>query len=55
MIYALAVLYVLIATVSGKVYFKEDFNDAGWKDRWAVSSDWRPAVSFHFPNNYASH
>jgi calreticulin len=42
MIYALGIFYVLIATVAGKVYFKENFNDAAWKDRWTVSSDWKP-------------
>lgn len=45
MIYALAVFYVLIATVYGKVYFKENFNDAAWTDRWVVSSDWKSKVS----------
>lgn len=31
-----------IAPVTAEIYFKEDFNDAGWKDRWTVPSDWKP-------------
>lgn len=27
--------------MSGKVYFKEDFNDNSWSDRWTVSSEWK--------------
>merc|ERR1719291_885469 len=27
--------------VSAEVYFKEQFNDEAWKDRWTVSSDWK--------------
>jgi len=34
-------LISFLACVSGKTYFKEDFNDAGWKDRWTVSSEWK--------------
>jgi len=30
-------LAVVAASASGKVYFKEDFNDAGWAQRWTVS------------------
>lgn len=41
MIYQFAVFLIFIASVSSKIYFKEDFNDAGWKDRWTVSSDWK--------------
>jgi len=31
-----------VASVSGKFFFKEDFNDKGWEKRWTVSSDWKP-------------
>jgi len=38
MIYkAVCAFLALTAGVSGKIYFKEDFNDAGWKSRWTVS------------------
>ena len=30
-------LALVVSSASGKVYFKEDFNDAGWKSRWTVS------------------
>ncbi len=33
-----------LAIVSGKIYFKEDFNDAAWESRWTKSSDWKPKV-----------
>ncbi|CAM9131367.1 unnamed protein product [Chrysoparadoxa australica] len=32
----------LAATSHAKVYFKEDFNDEGWRDRWTVPSSWKP-------------
>jgi len=32
---------VIIASVSGKIYFKEDFNDKAWEKRWIVSSEWK--------------
>jgi hypothetical protein len=44
MIYSLFVVFAILSVVSGKIYFQEDFNDAGWKDRWTVSSDWKPKV-----------
>ena len=54
MIYSVVTLFAVIAAVSGKVYFKEDFNDAGWEKRWTVSSDWKPKVRsddiFHLSN-----
>ena len=34
-------LSALAASVSSEVYFKDDFNDAGWEDRW-VKSVWKP-------------
>ena len=38
MIYKSACLFLAtLAAVSGKIYFKEDFNDAGWKSRWVTS------------------
>ncbi len=36
-----------LAIVSGKFYFKEDFNDAGWESRWTKSVDWKPKVHQH--------
>jgi len=30
-----------VAPVSAEIYFKEQFNDDAWKDRWTVSSDWK--------------
>lgn len=44
MIYALVTLIAIIAAVNGKIYFKENFNDAGWESRWVVPSDWKPKV-----------
>jgi calreticulin len=29
------------STANAEIYFKEQFNDDGWKDRWTVSSDWK--------------
>jgi len=26
---------------AAEIYFKEQFNDDGWKDRWTISSDWK--------------
>jgi len=37
----LIALIVIIVSVSGKIYFKEDFNDKGWEKRWTVSSEWK--------------
>lgn len=31
----------LAAPASAEVYFKEQFNDDGWTDRWTVASDWK--------------
>jgi hypothetical protein len=46
MIYAaVSVLALLSTTASGKIYFKEDFNDAGWESRWVKSTEWKPEVS----------
>jgi calreticulin len=36
-----SVFFAALACVSGKIYFKEDFNDAGWKERWTVASEWK--------------
>ena len=43
MIYASVALLSLLATVSGKIYFKENFNDKEWESRW-ISSDLKPKV-----------
>eukprot|EP00428_Durinskia_dybowskii_P066659 CAMPEP_0170375048 /NCGR_PEP_ID=MMETSP0117_2-20130122/10954_1 /TAXON_ID=400756 /ORGANISM="Durinskia baltica, Strain CSIRO CS-38" /LENGTH=393 /DNA_ID=CAMNT_0010630099 /DNA_START=29 /DNA_END=1210 /DNA_ORIENTATION=- len=42
MIYYIATFIAIIAAVNGKVYFKENFNDASWESRWTVPSDWKP-------------
>ena len=42
--FALVVLLAVVSTVSGKIYFKEDFNDKSWESRWTVPSDWKPKV-----------
>jgi hypothetical protein len=44
MIYAVALLG-LLASASGKIYFKEDFNSKTWESRW-TSSDLKPKVCF---------
>lgn len=49
MIYSFVFFLVFVATVSGKFYLKEDFNDAGWSSRWTVPSDWKPKVSLFDP------
>jgi len=36
-----AALALVVPAVSAEVYFKEQFNDDGWTDRWTVSSDWK--------------
>ncbi len=48
MIYAATLFLSLLAVSSGKIYFQEDFNDAGWKDRWTVPTEWKPKVNFRF-------
>jgi len=40
----LAALALASVPASAEVYFKEQFNDDGWKDRWTESSDWKPAA-----------
>lgn len=44
MIYASVALLSLLALASGKIYFKENFNDKAWESRW-TSSDLKPKVS----------
>lgn len=44
MIYAVVTLIAIIAAVNGKIYFKENFNDAAWEQRWTVPSDWKSKV-----------
>lgn len=42
MIYSwVAAAALLAGTADAKVYFQEDFNDAAWKSRWTVPSDWK--------------
>mmetsp|Transcript_9914 Transcript_9914/g.13862 ORF Transcript_9914/g.13862 Transcript_9914/m.13862 type:complete len:401 (-) Transcript_9914:340-1542(-) len=31
-----------VAPAAAEIYFKEQFNDEEWKDRWTESSDWKP-------------
>jgi len=40
----LATASLFVASASAEVYFKEQFNDEGWKDRWTVPTDWRSAA-----------
>lgn len=35
---------LLIGSVAGKFYFKENFNDKDWEKRWVVAKDWKPKV-----------
>jgi hypothetical protein len=44
MIYYITTFIAIIAAVSGKVYFKENFNDAAWEERWVVPSEWKSKV-----------
>jgi hypothetical protein len=41
---SLLLLASLSASVSGKVYFQEDFNDADWEKRWTVPTAWKDEV-----------
>ncbi|KAL7529750.1 hypothetical protein ACHAXR_003139 [Thalassiosira sp. AJA248-18] len=36
-----AALAALVAPATADIYFKEQFNDDAWKDRWTISSDWK--------------
>eukprot|EP00567_Pseudictyota_dubia_P007534 CAMPEP_0197443160 /NCGR_PEP_ID=MMETSP1175-20131217/8983_1 /TAXON_ID=1003142 /ORGANISM="Triceratium dubium, Strain CCMP147" /LENGTH=401 /DNA_ID=CAMNT_0042973757 /DNA_START=56 /DNA_END=1261 /DNA_ORIENTATION=+ len=38
---ALAALALTAAPAAAEVYFKEQFNDDGWADRWTIPSDWK--------------
>lgn len=44
MICIVVALVAVLTAVSAKVYFKENFNDAAWIDRWTVPSQWKPQV-----------
>jgi len=44
MIAQLFLAICFVASVWGKVYFQEDFNDKDWKSRWVVPSDWKSKV-----------
>lgn len=37
MIYASIAVLGLLASASGKIYFKEGFNDKAWETRWTTS------------------
>mmetsp|Transcript_67231 Transcript_67231/g.118860 ORF Transcript_67231/g.118860 Transcript_67231/m.118860 type:complete len:421 (-) Transcript_67231:6-1268(-) len=39
---AAAVVLAVASIVSAEVYFKEQFNDDSWEDRWTVSTEWKP-------------
>jgi len=39
--YITVILALIAASVSAKIYFKEDFNDKSWESRWVVSSEWK--------------
>lgn len=41
--FKLFLLLVLAVSVSGKIYFQEDFNDASWEKRWVSSTSWKDA------------
>ncbi len=43
MMYRSVAFITIVATVGAKVYFKENFNDAGWEDRW-IASVWKQEV-----------
>ena len=37
----LATILLAASPAAGKILFKEQFNDEGWKDRWTVSTEWK--------------
>jgi len=42
MIYKCFAAFLALVAVSGKVYFKEDFNSKNWESRWVVPTEWKP-------------
>lgn len=34
----------MLALAQGKVYFKEQFNDEAWTDRWVAPTKWKDAA-----------
>lgn len=38
---ASALALTSLSLASGKIYFKEDFNDPAWKSRWTVPTGWK--------------
>jgi calreticulin len=38
----LAFLAAVAYPVTGEIYFKEDFNDDAWKERWTEPTSWKP-------------
>jgi hypothetical protein len=46
MIYGTTIAALSFAGIaSAKTYFKEDFNDAAWKSRWTVPTEWKAEVT----------
>lgn len=44
----IAAVVALATVANGKVYFKEDFNDKSWEDKWTVPTAWKAKVKiFH--------
>ncbi|KAL7484606.1 hypothetical protein ACHAW6_010237 [Cyclotella cf. meneghiniana] len=39
--FTLAAFTALLAPTAAEIYFKEQFNDDTWKERWTVPSDWK--------------
>jgi len=39
--FTLAAFTALLAPAAAEIYFKEQFNDDSWKERWTVPSDWK--------------
>eukprot|EP01082_Thalassiosira_pseudonana_P004711 g4110.t1.1.5e174189 g4110 g4110.t1 contig15:367103-368593(+) len=39
--FAAVLASVLMAPSAAEIYFKEQFNDDAWKDRWTIASDWK--------------
>ncbi|KAL7563163.1 hypothetical protein ACA910_014442 [Epithemia clementina (nom. ined.)] len=39
---SISTILALLQSVSAEIYFKEQFNDEGWKKRWTESSKWKP-------------
>ena len=56
MIASLVIVITLIAAfVSGKIYFKEDFQSKDWEKRWTVPSKWKPKVGLNITHIALNH